>query len=100
MKKLIILIFAAILIAGISCKKDEDVMGKIRVVNNDNEAYNIYLNGDFKTALDGNKYIIYTLLPGSYNIKAKEVDWLFYQNVYEDNCYLTAGGEELFSFGK
>lgn len=85
------LLLAAIM-AFLGCEKDaplsgetpcmEENWGHLKIRNNLGEAYNVYVDGAFKKKLfDGQSFILEALPPKSYTVEAREIDYVFSQNI-------------------
>jgi len=75
MKKILLLLAATATLAA--CEKDSKnsscATGKIRITNTSKNPYNVYVNGNYKTQMQGGTFSEYDYPKGHYAMKAEQV---------------------------
>ena len=99
MKNLSIIALAFVAFTLGSCKKEKCDKGTVRMSNNSNELYNVYIDGTFKESLNGKTFKEYDLPEGTHQVKAVQQDgYLFFPTVKETTVNVYGCEETEFIF--
>lgn len=105
MKKTLIICALGALLGGCTQseigKQDCEVnnQGNIRVRSIQNETFAIYLNGGYKGPVGAGQTVTYEdITAGTYTIEAREVDYIFSQDIYSASITLTQCETETVNF--
>lgn len=111
--KNLLLIGVMLLLSVSSCVKDDsknvtpsststssvNTTGTIQFVNNSSNPYKLYINGAYKTQLNGKSSITYTVSYGSYNVRALQSSgYVLYASEYQTDGVVSASRDIIFSF--
>ena len=69
---------------------EQNNQGTLSVRSLHDEAFNVYLNGGYKGTVGAYTTVYYdNITPGTYTFEAKEIDYVFIQDVYNASVTVT-----------